>query len=178
MKTITKLCALAVLLIMFATTTRGQAFGYSTAEATIVATIDISLDVPLNFGNLAVTTNPGVVTLEPSAAATRTQVGGVTFPVVAGTVDAATFFVVGEPFTTYAITIPDPVAFVLTITNPNSNTMTVDNWASFPVGTGTLDLNGAETVYVGGDLHVSANQDPGVYFSGAGNTFEVQVNYN
>jgi hypothetical protein len=177
MKTITRLCALASLLILFATTTQAQAYEYSTAEATIVATIDLTLDVPLNFGNLAVTATPGLVTLEPSAAATRTQVGGVTFPVLAGTVDAATFLVEGEPSTTYAITIPAP-AWELTITNPNSNTMIVNNWTSFPSGTGSLDISGTETLYVGADLQVEANQDPGIYYSGLGNTFEVKVNYN
>ncbi|MDP1622172.1 MAG: DUF4402 domain-containing protein [Bacteroidales bacterium] len=176
MKPVSRLFLLAVLLTMFAATTQAQVTANSTAEATIVATIDLTLDVPLNFGNLAVTNVAGVVTLEPSAAATRSQVGGVTFPVVAGTVDAATFFVVGEPNSTYAITIPAP-SYILTITGPTAATMDVDSWTSSPSGTGLLDISGQQTLYVGADLHVDANQDPGHYISDAAG-FEVTVNYN
>ncbi len=174
MKTIAKLFVLTSLLILFGANTQAQVTTNSSAEATIVATIDLVLDVPLNFGNLAVTTTAGVVTLEPSAAATRTQLGGVTFPIVPGTVDAATFFVIGEANVTYDIDIPLP-AWDLTITNGTAN-MIVNNWLSSPSGAGLLDGSGEQTLYVGADLHVDAMQEPGVYFNGTG--FPVTVNYN
>jgi hypothetical protein len=178
MKTIAKLFVLTSLLLLIAASGRAQITASSSATATIVATIDLTLEVPLDFGNLAVTGTSGVVTLEASAASTRSQVGGVTFPVVTGLFTAAIFTVNGEPNSTYAITLPLP-AFNLTITNTTGSggeTMTVNNFTSSPTPTGTLDATGAETLYVGADLLVGANQAPGVYVSPV--PFDVTVNYN
>jgi hypothetical protein len=176
MKTIAKLFVLTALLVMIAAAGRAQITASSSATATIVATIDLVLEVPLDFGNLAVTSTPGVVTLEASSASTRTQVGGVTFPVVTGLFTAAIFTVHGEPSSTYAITLPSLPLTITNTTGSGGETMTVNNFKSSPTPTGTLDAAGAETLYVGADLLVAAGQAPGVYVSPV--PFDVTVNYN
>lgn len=173
MKTFTKLFVLTSLLMMFAVSLQAQVTASSSAEATIIAPIQITLETELNFGNLSVSATGGVVTLEASAAATRTQVGGVTFPAVIGTVAAAEFTIEGVAESTYSIILP---ADDLTITNGTGQTMIVNNFTSTPTPTGQLDLSGAETLYVGADCNVSANQAAGVYVSAV--PFDVTVNYN
>ena len=128
MKTFTKLLALAFLLIMFSVTANAQVTASSNAEATIIAPIGIEMEVELNFGNLAVSSVGGVVTLEPSAAATRTQVGGVTFPTVIGTVTAAEFTVSGVAESTYEITLPSADLIITNTTGSGGETMVVNNF--------------------------------------------------
>ena len=165
------------MLVMFAVTAQAQVTESSTATATIVSPITIVLDVPLNFGNLAVSATGGVVTLEASAAATRSQVGGVTFPVVAGTVAAATFTVSGVPDATYSILLPSTDLTITNTTGAGGETMIVNNFTSSPTPTGQLGaLSGEETLYVGADVTVAANQVAGVYVSAV--PFDVTVNYN
>ena len=159
--------------MMFAVSANAQITASSNAEATIITTINLEMETELNFGNLAVTSTGGVVTLEPTSAAIRTQVGGVTFPTVIGTVTAAEFTVTGVPESTYSITLPSTD---LTITNPTGQTMIVNNFTSTPTPTGELSLSGDETIYVGADCIVGDNQAPGVYTSAV--PFDVTVNYN
>ncbi|MCX6279168.1 MAG: DUF4402 domain-containing protein [Bacteroidetes bacterium] len=175
MKTITKIFAVASFLTMFAVTVEAQVTASASTEATIIAPISISKQVDLNFGNLAVGATGGVVTLAPVLAATRSQVGGVTFPVVVGTVTAAEFDVNGLADQTYSIILP--TSFLITnTTGTGGETMVVDNFTSTPTPTGTLDGSGYEVLYVGADVTVAANQQYGVYQSTA--DFDVTVNYN
>jgi len=176
MKTFTRLFALATLLVMFAVTVQAQITASSTATATIIAPVNLVKEVDLNFGNLAVTNTGGVVTLEPTAAAIRTQVGGVTFPAVAGTVTAAEFTVSGVAESTYSITLPSTDLIITNTTGSGGETMIVNNFTSTPTPTGQLSLSGDETLYVGADVIVDALQTPGVYVSAV--PFDVTVNYN
>jgi len=177
MKTITRLFVLTTLVMMFAASANAQVTGYASTEATIIAPIMIEKEVDLNFGNLAVSATGGVVTLEPTLAANRTQVGGVTFPVVAGTVTAAEFTITGLPEQTYSIILPTTQTITNT-TGTGGETMIVDNFTSTPSPTGELNSSGTETLYVGADVTVAGNQAAGVYQSGTGNDFAVTVNYN
>jgi hypothetical protein len=175
MKTISKLFVLTFLLIICASTMQAQVSATSTTEATIIAPISIDKDIDLNFGNLAVGGLGGVVTLAPDVLATRTQVGGVTFPAVTGPFTAAIFTVGGLMDQTYSIAI-SPASLLIT-RQSGTETMLVNNFTSTPSPTGQLNGSGAETIYVGADLTVAALQAAGVYVSGA-NDFTVTVNYN
>jgi hypothetical protein len=97
--------------------------------------------------------------------------GGVTLPVVTGTVTAASFTVTGEGNSTYSITLPSSA---ITLTSP-SGTMSVQNFVSTPSNTGTLS-SGTQEIKVGATLNVSAAQAAGTYTNASG--LFVTVNYN
>jgi hypothetical protein len=145
----------------------------ASATATIVNPIDMSKVDDLNFGNLAVTTTPGTVTLDPSGA--RTITGGVTLPSNSGTVTPAEFIVTGVPLYTYSITLPSSAILVNTV-GSGGETLLVDTFTSNPEPTGQLGPNGSQTLNVGATVHLSAYQVYGVYVSVP--SFNVTVNYN
>src|SRR5258707_15610441 len=95
----------AFALLVSASGSFAQSTATATATATIVTPISITKTVDMNFGNVAVQASTGgTVVLAP--AGTRTTTGGVTLPVTAGTVTAASFTVNGQGAYTYAITLP------------------------------------------------------------------------
>ena len=192
MKTLTKLFVLAALPLMFAVTANGQGgsgtpgvTASASIEATIVAPLTITKEVDLNFGNLAVSAIGGTVTLAPILAATRSQVGGVTFPVTPGTVTAAEFSVTGLADEVYSIELPSVDHIITNTTGTGGEVMTVNNFKSTPSALlgGQLNSSGAETIYVGADVIVLANQAAGVYQSNGPGTaatddFTVYICYN
>ncbi len=104
MNRINKVICSILVMSAFVTNANAQATASASASATIVTPISIAKDVDMNFGNIAVTSSGGTVVLAP--AGTRTTTGGVTLPVVNGTVTAAQFTVSGEGAYTYDITLP------------------------------------------------------------------------
>lgn len=169
MKTSIKLFALGMILMGFGVHVNAQVTASATSTATIVTPIGISNAGDMNFGNIAVSSAAGTVTLAP--AGTRTYTGGITLPNVNGTVSTAKFNVTGEGTYTYAITLPSSA---LTLTY-SGNTMTVTGFTSNPSGTGALTA-GKQTINVGATLNVGASQVAGTYVSGT--PFDVTVNYN
>lgn len=174
MKTFTKILAVVVLLMVTAVASFAQVTATATATATIVTPISITKTVDMNFGNVAVINTPGTVVLTP--ASVRSVTGGVTLPVVAGTVTAASFTVTGTPGYTYSITLPSTDLVIQRTTPPGPETMTVNVFTSTPTPTGTLGIGGTETLNVGATLNVAGSQAPGVYVSPS--PFSVTVNYN
>ena len=171
MKNIIKYFALAVVILGFSAASFGQSTANAPTSATIITPISLNKTVDMNFGNIAVNASAGTVILVP--AGTRTKTGGVTLPVVTGTVTAATFTVAGEGSSAYSITLP---ATDLTITRVSgSETMTVNTFTSTPSSTGTLS-GGDGTITVGATLNVAGSQVAGTYTNAAG--FAVTVNYN
>jgi hypothetical protein len=169
MKKITILLSLVAIFSIASITVKAQVTATATASATIITPIAISKSLDMSFGNVAVSpTISGTVTLTP--ANVRTITGGVTLPVVAGTVNAAKFTVTGLTGSTYSITLPSSA---LTLTS-GANTMTVTSFTSTPTPTGTL-TGGTQDIYVGATLNVAAAQAAGTYTSAA---FPVTVNYN
>ena len=161
----------ALVLTAFAVNANAQAT--ATATATIVTPISITKNVDMNFGNIAVQASTGgTVILAPAGTRTTGGAGGVTLPVVNGTVTAASFTVNGNNSYTYAITLPSSA---VTLTGPAAATMDATAFTSTPSGTGTLSGAGAQTLLVGATLTVAAAQAAGVYTSG---NFNVTVNYN
>lgn len=164
-----KLFGTVIIILGFLSTIFGQVSGTATASATIITPIAISKTVDMNFGNVAVSAVAGTVVLTP--ASVRTKTGGVTLPIVAGTISAASFNVTGLGSYTFTITLPSTP---LTISN-GSNTMTVNAFTSTPSGTGTLS-GGAQVLNVGATLNIGINQAAGLYTSAT--PFTVTVNYN
>ena len=171
MKKITILASLVALFAISSLTVNAQVTASATASASIVTPISITNAGDMNFGNVAVSAAAGTVVLDP--ASTRSITGGVTLPVVTGTVAAAHFNVAGTPGYTYSITLPGAAILI----ESGSDNMTVDNFTSNPNLTGTLDGTlGTQTINVGATLHVGANQASGTYTSAT--PFNVTVNYN
>jgi hypothetical protein len=170
MKNGMKLAFAAIALIAFSSSSFAQATATATATATIVTPISIAEVVNMNFGNVAVQTAAGgTVVMTP--AGVRSVTGGVTLPVINGTVTAASFTVTGQGAYTYAITLP---ATATTLTS-GANTMTATTFTSTPSATGALTA-GTQTLNVGATLNVAAAQAAGLYVSGT--PFSVTVNYN
>ena len=170
MKKITKLFAIATVVLGFTTTSFAQVTATATATGTIITPIAIANAGDMNFGNVAVSANPGTVVLVP--AGTRTATLGVTLPAVPGTVTAAHFDVTGTPAYAYSITLP----VTSTTVTSGSNTMSVNAFTSSPSVNGVLDGSGKQTINVGATLNVAGNQAAGIYVSGT--PFAVTVNYN
>jgi hypothetical protein len=172
MKQVFKLIGVAFVLIVLSVSSFAQITQSATATATIVTPISMTKVDDMNFGNLAVTSVPGTVALSPSATPTRTVVGGVTLPVVTGTVQAAYFTVAGTPGYVFTITLP---ASNTIVRQTGTETMLVDAFTSNPTPTGTLSGGGTADLYVGATVHVAALQTAGVYVSGT--PFDITVNY-
>ena len=170
MKKLSVLFSLVAILTIASFTAKAQVSATATSSATIITPIAISKSIDLNFGNVAVSPSlAGTVQLSP--ASTRTAGGGVTLPVVTGTVSAAKFTVTGAAGSTFSISLP---AAPITLTS-GANTMTVGSFTSNPTPTGTLTA-GTQDVYVGATLNVAAGQAAGVYTNATG--LVVTVNYN
>jgi hypothetical protein len=169
MKKLSVLFSLVAILTIASFTAKAQVSATATSSANIIGPISITKNIDLSFGNVAVSpTLGGTVVLAP--AGTRTQTGGVTLPVITGSVTAAKFTVSGQSGTTYAITLPASVVLA-----NGGNSMTVDAFTSTPTATGTL-TSGTEEIFVGGTLHVAAAQVSGLYTNTS--DLVVTVNYN
>lgn len=147
-----------------------QVTATATTTATLITPISINKDVDLNFGNIAVSPTLGGTVVLPLSGS-RTLTGGVTLPIVTGTVTLASFTVHGEGNSTYSITLPSSA---ITLTAASGN-MTVDNFVSSPANTGAL-TNGSQILKVGATLNVGAAQAAGTYTNSSG--LYVTVNYN
>ena len=180
MRKVIKLIGIASVLLITSISTFAQGPGAvsatATASATIVATLQISKQVDMDFGNLAVNANNGTCVLPPDANPVRTITGGVQLPAVVGTVTAAQFQVDGEANYTFDITLPSTDLVITNTTSGNSETMIVNTFTSTPSGSGQLSAGGQATIYVGATCNVNGDQVPGLYVSAT--PFEVFVNYN
>jgi hypothetical protein len=164
-----KIYLLALAVIGFSANSFAQSSATATATAIIITPISIAKTIDMNFGNIAVGGSAGTVVLTPLGA--RSSTGGVTLPVTAGTVTAASFTVTGLGTSTYLITLP---AVATTLTS-GANTMTATLFTSVSP-TGTLAAGGTQVFTVGATLNVGATQAAGTYVSGT--PFTVTVNYN
>lgn len=173
MKNVTRIFAIAIIMLGFASSSFAQETASASASATIVTPIAIEKNADMNFGNVAVQSTTGGLVVLSTAGERSTPEDGVTLPsTAAGTVSAASFSITGHQNYSYVITLPA----TCTIThNEGVATMTVDNFISLPSVTGLLS-DGAQTLTVGATLNVAGGQLAGVYTSGT--NFDVVVNYN
>lgn len=151
-----------------------QSAGSATASATIVTPISIQKvnGGDLNFGNIAAGESNGIIILGTDG--TRRIEGGVSLPSTLGNISPAEFMITGEGSYSFSITLPSS-PITLTNTNGTNETMMVDSFISSPQATGNL-TEGKQMLKVGANLHVAANQAPGIYMSDT--PFIVTVNYN
>jgi hypothetical protein len=139
--------------------------GTATATGTVVQPIAITPSSNLSFGSFAAGPG-GSVTVSTSGARTFNNV----VAMGAGTASAARFDITGTPGTTYSITHTG-TAVLTNTTGTGNETMALAkfsdlsgaNGTSGTVTSGTLDAGGAQSLYVGGQLTVAANQAAGVY---------------
>jgi len=170
MKKIIHLLFVPVLCFVFASTSYAQVTATASSTVAIITPIAITKEVDLNFGNIAVSPTLGGTVILPTSG-TRSMTGGVTLPIVSGTVTAAAFTVSGEGNSTYSITLPtSPI-----VLSSGSGTMTVANFVSTPSSTGTLS-GGNQEIKVGATLSVGAAQSAGQYTNES--SLYVTVNYN
>jgi hypothetical protein len=142
------------------------------AGATIVAAMGIVTNTAqLSFGSVIANADaPGTVRQTAAASPARTGIGVTLESDTA--VSAATFTVTGDGSATYAVMLPSGLE---TATHANgADEVTFTPVSDQPSGTGLLDAAGAQTIYLGGTLHVAKRQRPGVYTG----TFDVTVAYN
>jgi Domain of unknown function (DUF4402) len=131
-----------------------------------LASLSLTGDSGLGFGQVVATATPGTVTVTP--AGTRSASGGVALGNGLG-VSAASFEVTGEPNTSYSITLPSAVTL-----SAGASSMTADNFTSSTGGSGLLGPGGTQSFSVGADLHVGASQ-PAASYTG---TYAVSIVYN
>jgi len=139
----------------------------ATVSASVVESLIILNQQPLNFGHITPTAGGGSVVVTTANA--RNVNGGVQ---VSGGFNRASFKVQGAPSRVYSIHTPDSQLFVSSIASadPNlTNALTVNRFtvysvnASSSAGEGQLSGGGQDDVYLGGTLIVPANAVPGVY---------------
>jgi hypothetical protein len=170
MKMANKIVILAFLLLLGSVMSSfAQVSANASVTVNLITPIAITKTVDMNFGNVAVSGTGGTVVLPPVGP--RTLTGGVTLPVVSGTVSAASFTVTGLSTYTFSISLPSSPITI----KSGANSMTVGTFTSNPATTGTL-TGGTTTLDVGATLNVGANQPAGTYISET--PFTVTVNYN
>jgi hypothetical protein len=143
----------------------------SQTHANVLQPLSLLKVQDLDFGVMASTATAGTAVINADTGA-RTVTGGVV--ALGGTVTRAHFLGAGAPRTNVAI-IKEPKGSINLIRVGGTETMVLDNFdvdgngASRPIGTDrVIDF------YVGGTLHVNANQAKGTYLG----VFVVTVNYN
>ncbi len=143
----------------------------ATATATVAAQISSSLSVSttagLTFGGMTSGPLGGTVVVNPNGV--RFATGGVNLN-TASVSSPALVTIIGNPNATFAVTLPAAVQ----LSDGGANTMTVDNFASSPSGTGQLDGSGQQVLSIGGTLNVGANQPFGSYRG----VMAVMIDYN
>jgi len=170
MKNITKLFAIAVVILGFSATSFGQN-ATATANAAITNPFTLTLGTnPMEFGTLAVDPAGGSIILHTDGTTTPTDVA-----VVTGTPTAADFTVSGPDGFDYNISLPATI----TVTGP-TETMTISALTARAASktedgtTGKLHATtGDDTFTVGGTLTVGPDQAEEVYKG----TFDVTVNF-
>ena len=131
------------------------------ASGTVVAPIAISAVNSLAFGSFAPGAG-GTVTISTSGM--RAAVGAVLMGASAGS--AARFDITGEAGSTYVITHSGSTELSngsATMVLTKFSDLTGANGTSGTATAGTLDAAGAQSLFVGGTLAVSATQATGVY---------------
>ncbi len=144
----------------------------ATSTSTVVTPIAITKAADLSFGSFAAGASVGTVTVSPNG--TRAVSGGVS--AMGGTVTAARFNVVGQSGMNYSITLGGSATL-----SDGTNNMAFTSISDLAGGaitsgnvtSGTLTA-GSQSIFVGGELAVAANQPAGTY-SG---TVTATVEYN
>jgi hypothetical protein len=171
MKNITKIFAIALVALGFATSSfaQGTDTESATASAKIVESLVLTNTVPLNFGTMTVPTSAATVTVAPAGA--RSKTGTLSLLTIAPVSSDATYTVSGDNNAAYTITLPSAPVTITT----GSVTMDITTFkCTSDLLTRTLDASGDDTFDVGATLNLVNGQAAGLYTG----SFDVVVNYN
>ena len=148
------------------------------ADVTLFTPISLTKDVDMNFGLMAQPSTAQTCVL--STTNTRTASGGLTL-IPGSTAKAAQLTASGNASVGYDITLP---ASITVNDAGNANSMLIDeltvksgyNSGADQTATykGVLSGSGSDIFYIGGKLHIGANQVSGNYHA----SFNVSVAYN
>ena len=172
-------CAVAWLAAVLAYAQEVETARMSTRIDTPVIAVN---SADMDFGKVAYSPSAGTIVLSAAAAATCTTTGSL---MRTGTCRAAKFE--GSVRFLFNLQVTQPTGNGIDLTGPGGARMRLDTF-TYGAGPGMLDLgqsgtnhrfwilnlNGSYAFYMGGTLHVGANQAPGVY----NGTFQIQLNYN
>lgn len=160
-----KLIVLAVVILGFTATSFAQLSATASITANILPVISIQKINDLNFGNIYTPSAAG--TVEVLAQETPNRKALPTEMILgSGSGEAAKFTLtgVGSGIANHLVSFPNtPITL-----SSGSNTMNVVLTAytaggTVPAGTITIDPSGLATFYIGGTLHINANQPFGSY---------------
>lgn len=143
------------LLAVISSTGYSQASVSATATVTVLRPLSITKEADLTFAEVAISDRSGTVVLSPDSS--RTVSGGATIPIESGQVARAASFIINGEAAPYSISLPEEILLSDGIRTLRVNHLTHN-------GTGKLE-NGAETVQVGGTLHINGLQEPGTYYN-------------
>ncbi len=139
-----------------------------TARSQVALTIVHKTD--LKFGEYAANPNAtGTVVMPPDADAPTTTGGLIPF---GGTIKRGKFQLVGEPKAFVIVSLPSSITIRK---GTSSNFMTIDNFTINLPNPIKLSNKGKKTIFIGGTLHVGANQKQGNYNDE--NTFTIFADY-
>ena len=158
----------------FASKVSAQVTKSNNAGGEILTPINLVVDLPLEFGKLAVLATGGNVSITADGANTVTKTASVTL--VSGGDDrtAAKYTVSGAGGYSYDIDAPSTIT-VSNGTETMDITTNVKSVSTTSSTGGTLDgTSGTDIIYVGGTLTIPAGQAAGRYT----NSYNVTVNYN
>jgi spore coat protein U-like protein len=174
--------ASAVALGAFGASNSFAADAESSSDATVIVPIAIAQAEDLDFGKFA----PGVGGTVTVATDGARSASGTILSTIGSSPTAAKFDVTGDSDATYLITLPATVNLADTETSEGGEDMAVTLFSGLDstsgsvgagqVETGTLssDATGAQSIFMGGELAVAAEQAPGTYTG----TVTATVEYN
>jgi len=172
MRQVSKIFAIAIVLMAFSASMFAQDTESVSASATIISPITLTKNTDLNFGYIAPGTVAGSVTIVEGATPSRSASNCVIYTSGAFSgFTQAQLTVGGNLNAAYSLTISSGTVS-LTGTGP-AMTATLTNTSAS--GTTTLDATGSDIIYIGGtlDLDNSTNQTAGAYTG----SFNVTVDY-
>jgi hypothetical protein len=171
MKNITKLFAIATVVLGFASNSfsQNQSTASATASATIIGPIALTNTAPLLFGTIAPSAIAGTVTITPAGIGTGTNLTLTTMTATS----AAAYSVTGNKSVTYAITLPANGTVKISNGTPAQDMNVRAFTCSSPLST-SLDASGSGNFTVGATLDVAGSQAAGTYTG----TYDVTVAYN
>lgn len=142
-------------------------------KVNVVEPVDVQRVADLRFGRIARPATAGTLTIDINGNATATGgvIAAITTPQIVNGRGRAAFALFGDPNRRFHVFLSNS----FTLTNGTA-TMQVSNLTknAGPPGWSLLDARGYYALFVGGQLTVNANQQPGKYTG----TFEVRVQYN
>ena len=167
MKNLTKIFALAVVILGFSANSFGQSAVSASSTATLVVPLSITKTTDMDFGVVASSALVGTIEMATTGAVTKT--GGAS--VISGTTTTAVFHVTGAGTESISVGYPTSLA----LAGLPSGSLTLNNIAA-DCGISTNLVGGNLDIKFSAVLQIPANTIAGVYSNATG--LLVTVNYN